>query len=115
MIASYNEPLPLAVPDKVPGRTLAGVWTIADDVLALDYAKHRQSELDVMVRISGSGDPRKECAAWERDFGSCRRLSADRWLFEREANGSPNGIKLLSTCTKSRDETSGTTNTYISI
>ncbi|MDP4507612.1 hypothetical protein [Nonomuraea turcica] len=87
LIASYNESLPLAVPDEVPGRTLVGVWTIADDVLALDYAKDRQSEPDVMVRISGSGDPRKECAAWEQDSGSCRRLSADRWLSETGANG----------------------------
>ncbi|MFI6928172.1 hypothetical protein ACIBIZ_50170 [Nonomuraea spiralis] len=87
LIASYNESLPLAVPDVVPGRTLVNVWTIADDVLALDYAKDRQSEPDVFVRISSSGDPRKACTAWERGSESCERLAADRWLSKKEANG----------------------------
>ncbi|MEU8103992.1 hypothetical protein AB0C18_09725 [Nonomuraea muscovyensis] len=87
LIASYNESVPLAVPDAVPGRTLMNVWTITDDVLALEYAKDRQSEPDVFVRISSSGDPHKACAAWGRDSEPCERLAADRWLSKKEANG----------------------------
>ncbi|MFF5208512.1 hypothetical protein [Streptosporangium sp. NPDC000396] len=87
LIASYNASLPLAVPDSVPGRTLVSVWTITDDVLALDYAKNRLSEPDVFVRISSGGDPRKACAAWGRDSEPCERLAADRWLSKKEANG----------------------------
>ncbi|GHH65382.1 hypothetical protein GCM10017673_09360 [Streptosporangium violaceochromogenes] len=87
VIASYKKSIPPVVPDVVPGRTLVDVWTVTDDVLALDYAKDRRSEPDVFVRISSGGDPRKACAMWERDSQSCERLAADRWLFKKEANG----------------------------
>ncbi|MEU6791914.1 hypothetical protein ABZ907_09470 [Nonomuraea wenchangensis] len=86
-VASYEKSLPLAVPEVVPGRVLVQVWTIADDVLALDYARDGRSEPDVFVRISAGGDPRKACAAWERDSGACERVAADRWLTEKGANG----------------------------
>ncbi|MED7926266.1 hypothetical protein SMD20_18565 [Nonomuraea sp. LP-02] len=69
-VASYEKSLPLAVPEVVPGRVLVQVWTIAEDVLALDYARDGRSEPDVFVRVSAGGDPRKACAAWERDSGS---------------------------------------------
>ncbi|MGW5157540.1 hypothetical protein ACWEPN_18880 [Nonomuraea wenchangensis] len=86
-VAAYEKSLPLAVPEAVPGRVLVQVWTIADDVLALDYARDGRSEPDVFVRISAGGDPRKACAAWERDSGSCERAAADRWLTKKGANG----------------------------
>ena len=86
-VAAYEKSLPLVVPEVVPGRVLVQVWTIDDDVLALDYAQDRRSEADVFVRISAGGDPRKACAAWERDFGACERAAADRWMTEKGANG----------------------------
>ncbi|MGW2143094.1 hypothetical protein ACWCOT_02215 [Nonomuraea bangladeshensis] len=86
-VASYEKSLPLVVPEVVPGRVLVQVWTIGDDVLALDYARGRRSEADVFVRISAGGDPEKACAEWERDFGSCRPATADRWFTKKGANG----------------------------
>ncbi|GAA1704321.1 hypothetical protein [Nonomuraea bangladeshensis] len=86
-VASYEKSLPLAVPEVVPGRVLVQVWTIGDDVLALDYARGQRSEADVFVRISAGGDPEKACAEWERDFGSCRPATADRWFTKKGANG----------------------------
>jgi hypothetical protein len=50
-IASYEKSLPLAV----PGRVLVQVWTIDDDVLALDYARDERSEPDVIVRSAPAG------------------------------------------------------------
>ncbi|TYB64231.1 hypothetical protein FXF51_21055 [Nonomuraea sp. PA05] len=80
LTALYAASLPLVVPEEVPGRTLAHVWTISDEVLALDYAVNRASEPDVFVQIS-TGDPAASCAEWVRESADgCERLAADRWL-----------------------------------
>lgn len=80
-IDTLRRSVPLAVPDTVPGRTLAEVSAIGN-VLSLDYARALGSEPDVFVQVSEGGDPRAACAQWTRaDAGvSCERLAAGRWL-----------------------------------
>ncbi|WP_157383266.1 hypothetical protein [Nonomuraea coxensis] len=87
LVAAYEKSLPLVVPAVVPGRVLVDVGAIDDEVLTLGYARDEGDEPDVFVQVSGGGDPREACAAWEPRFGPCERAAADRWLTKKKTGG----------------------------
>ncbi|MFE3455264.1 hypothetical protein ACFXJ8_40745 [Nonomuraea sp. NPDC059194] len=66
-ITYLRESVPLAVPAVVPGRRLVRTLPLADRTMELGYAKDRESEADVLIRITDNEDPRRACAAWSRE------------------------------------------------